>query len=125
MNRFTFNRGVWVDGNSLPEWEWFQGEIFDDYIKRIGYNPSHNFVYGCDPRDSEVPCEIFSNAKEKTFIALLSPFQARAYWVFLPCFPSLMMFIRDYSSYFYNEDFQYRLNGLQKTLDELLERSSI
>lgn len=94
MYKFTFNRGIWEDGNSLADW--LDNEDFFDYLKRIGYatlKTSFGQEFG-----SRV--EIYESSNGGAFYADVSPSGNTSFEVFLPDFPSLMMFIRDHGSAF-------------------------
>jgi hypothetical protein len=113
MNTFTFNRGVWEDGHSLPEW--LDDEEYSNYFVRIGYEAKVSFghEYG-----SQI--EIYeSSDSKKTFLASVSPAGNTCFEVFLPDFPSMMMFIRDHATVF---DAQ-ALNISQQEILALLEKS--
>lgn len=94
MRIFTFNRGTWEDGHSLPEWA--ENESHVDYLARIGYSTvsaSYGTEYG-----GEV--EIFEAHEGNTFYALVTPTGNTSFEVFLPDFPSYMLFIKDYGTPF-------------------------
>jgi len=92
--KFTFNRGTWEDNNPLPEWK--DDENFYDYIERIGFNVS-TITFG-DEGGSQI--EIYESSDGDSFYANVTPSGHTFYNVYLPNFPSLMMFIKDYASAF-------------------------
>lgn len=94
MRKFTFNRGMWEDGNPLPEWK--DEEEFDAYLNRAGYE-AYKTTYG-DAEASQI--EVHAASKNNTFYAEVSPAGDLNYEVCLPDFPSLMMFLKDYSGIF-------------------------
>jgi hypothetical protein len=94
---FTFNRGTWEDGSPLPEWE--DGEDSGSYLKRIGYLSSRT-VFG---HEDSGHIEIFEASDSKTFYASVCPMGDAVYEVFLPDFPSYMIFMRDYGTAFASE----------------------
>jgi hypothetical protein len=96
MSKFTFNRGTWEDGNPLPEWR--DDEEFEEYLSRAGYG-AYKTTYG-DVESSQI--EIYSASENSTFYANVSPAGDLCYEVYLPDFPSLMMFLKDYSGIFSN-----------------------
>ncbi len=113
MNNFTFNRGVWEDGHSLPEW--LDNEEYNDYFERIGYGAEISFGHEFG---SEI--EIYeSSDSKKTFLASVCPTGNTCFQVFLPDFPSVMMFIRDYATAFDTQS----LNISQQEILTLLEKS--
>ena len=112
MTRFTFNRGNWEDGNNLPAWG--ENEEFEDYLKRIGYSGSKLSIG--DEDSSEI--EIFESTDGKTFYSNISPSGSTCFEVFLPDFPSLMMFIKDHGSAFST----HATNGLQQEILSVLEK---
>lgn len=94
MHIFTFNRGTWEDGNPLPEWE--DHEEFDDYLNRAGYQ-TYKTIYG-NPDSGHI--EVYAASKNNRFYANVCPSGDICYEVYLPDFPSLMMFLKDYSPVF-------------------------
>ncbi len=115
MTRFTFNRGVWEDGNALPEWE--DNEEFDAYLRRTGYamaKASFGHEYG-----SQI--EIYESENNTSFYASVAPSGVNCFEVYLPDFPSLMMFIRDHAAGFASEAInlaQQKMLNLQEKLFE-------
>lgn len=109
---FTFNRGSWEDGSPLPEWE--ENEDYVGYRKRIGYSDGKT-SFG-DPHGGNL--EIFESSSGDSFYASICPSGGACYAVYLPDFPSFMMFIRDYAAAFASE----ATNVTQQQIWELLEK---
>jgi hypothetical protein len=112
MYRFTFNRGTWENSNSLPEWG--DNEDFHAYLERIGYVSRSGF-YG-DEHGGNI--EIYESSDADSFYASVCPSGGTVYEVFLPDFPSLMMFIRDHATVFSAES----ANSSQQEILKLLEK---
>ena len=93
---FTFNRGSWEDGSPLSEWEEEDGEDFEDYLIRIGYH-GNKTIFG---HEDNSHFEIHETMDGGSFYCIATPLRSNSYDVFLPDFPSLMMFIRDYGTAF-------------------------
>lgn len=94
MRKFTFTRGQWTDGHSLPEWDGDDGEDHTAYIRRIGYGSP----CGIEAPDMVAPIlEAYAHDTNETFLAFISPDRSSIYEVFLPDFISLMMFLKDYA----------------------------
>lgn len=110
--KFTFNRGNWGDGNSLPDW--VDGEDFDDYLKKIGYSTIKT-TYG-NEHGGEI--EIYESLDGLSFYASVCPSGGNVYEVFLPDFPSYMIFIRDHAVAFSSESSNFH----QKEILGLLEK---
>lgn len=112
MSKFTFNRGTWEDGNPLPEWK--DEEEFDAYLNRAGYR-TYKTTYG-DTESSQI--EVYAASENNTFYANVSPAGDLCYEVYLPDFPSLMIFLKDYSGIFStasaNDSLQQMLSLQQK-----------
>ncbi|MGE8448713.1 MAG: hypothetical protein ACN6O1_21070 [Comamonas sp.] len=88
--KFTFNRGQWIDGNNLLEWQEY--EDLDVHLQRNGYSTvATKFGHNSDEQ-----IEIYESDKNKSFYASVSPTGNSVFEVYLPDFPSLMMFIKDY-----------------------------
>lgn len=95
MRKFTFTRGQWTDGHSLPEWEDDGTEDHSAYVRRIGYS---SMPCGIETPDMTDPVfEAYSHNTDETFLAFISPDRSSIYEVYLPDFISLMMFLKDYA----------------------------
>lgn len=110
---FTFNRGAWEDGSPLPDWE--GDEEFDDYLSRIGFSPFKSF-FGLENGNS---IEIFGSLDGNSFFANVCPLSSSIYDVFLPDFPSLMMFLRDYSGAFNATASDFALQEIRSMVEKL------
>ena len=93
--KFAFNRGSWEDTNPLPDWQ--DDEEFKDYLTRIGFSTTANSFghqYGKQ-------IQIYESATDNgSFYASVCPFDGVVYEVFLPDFPSMMMFLKDHAAAF-------------------------
>lgn len=94
MSRFTYLRGQWTDGHDLPEWA--ENEEFDAYLERIGYSSSKLCV-GSEYGSS---LDIYEAPDGSSFFVSAVPMGGACYEVFLPDFPSLMLFLKDFGSAF-------------------------
>lgn len=94
MSRYTYSKGQWADGNDLPQW--FENEEFSEYLKRIGYL-SPKLSAGSEHGPS---IEIYESSDGSSFYASVSPIGTTCYEVFLPDFPSLMLFLKEFGSAF-------------------------
>lgn len=112
MSGYTYNRGNWSDG--IPLSEWHEDEDSGEYQKRIGYStPTATFGH-----QDAGQIEIFESLSDLSYYAHVTPNGSRVFEVFLPDFPSMMMFIRDYATAFATESSN---TTQQQTLD-LLEK---
>lgn len=115
MNRFSYNRGTWENENPLPEWE--DSEDFSDYIKRVGFNAfktTFGHEYG-----SQI--EIYESSDGESFYASVCPSGNNCYEVYLPDFPSLMMFLKDHATAFSAESSNYNQQEILKLLEKLFQ----
>lgn len=112
MNRFTFRRGQWEDGNELHEWQ--DNEEFDAYLQRIGYTSS-KFAIGSEYTPE---LEIYESSDGCSFYVNVAPSGSTCYEVFLPDFPSLMIFLKDFAPVFSG----IAMNSLQQELSTLHEK---
>ncbi len=94
MSRFTYSQGQWTDGNDLPEWS--DNEEFSEYLARIGYSSS-KLIVGSEHGSC---IEIYEASDSKSFYASVAPSGSTCYEVFLPDFPSLMSFLKDFGQVF-------------------------
>jgi hypothetical protein len=94
MFRFTYTRGEWSDGIALPES--IEDEDFSVYLGRIGYASSKL----CIGSEHESVIEIYESTDRSSFYASVSPLGESCYDVFLPDFPSLMHFLKEFGSVF-------------------------
>jgi hypothetical protein len=113
MSRFTFKRGAWEDGNSLPEWK--DDEDFGAYLERIGHASSKT-MFG---HEDGGHIEIYESSDGRSFYATVCPSGGSVHEVFLPDFPSMMMFVKDYGTPFSAESVNFR----QQESLALLEKS--
>jgi hypothetical protein len=97
----------------LPEWQ--ENEDSGDYQRRIGYVTTPAATFG---HEHAGQIEIFEHTSDKSFYAHVCPNGAQVFEVYLPDFPSMMMFIRDYGTAFATESSN---TTQQQTLD-LLEK---
>jgi hypothetical protein len=112
MSGFTYTRGNWSDGMPLSEWQ--DNENGDDYRRRIGY-PTPTATFG---HQHAGQIEIFESATDLSFYAHVTPNGSQVFEVFLPDFPSMMMFIRDHATAFAAES----ANTTQQQTFDLLEK---
>ena len=114
MTRFTFIRGTWKDGGiDLPEWN--EDEEHQEYLKRIGYD-SYKTTFGNEGDNS---LEIYRSLKGNSFYASICPLtDEKLFEVFLPDFPSLMMFLKNYAGVF----LLLSMNDKQLEIQSILEK---
>jgi hypothetical protein len=115
MSNFTYNRGVWHDGTPLAEWG--DNETQEEYFERLGYQYYPRAASFGHPDGANV--EIFESKDHKTFIATVCPNGNWADQVFLPDFPSFMMFSRDYGTLFSADS----ANELLREISKLQEKT--
>lgn len=113
MSGFTYNRGSWSDGMPLPEWQ--ENEDSGVYQKRIGYSTTPAATFGHEHAGN---IEIFEHSSDQSYYAHVCPNGGTVFEVFLPDFPSFMVFIRDHATAFAAESSN---TTQQQTLD-LLEK---
>jgi hypothetical protein len=94
MYRFTYNRGQWTDSCDLPEWA--DNEEFSAYIRRIGYAISRL----CVGAEHGSCIELYESSNDGSFYASVAPMGSTCYEVFLPDFPSLMLFLKEFGPAF-------------------------
>ena len=112
MSQFTFNRGTWEEGSPIPEWK--DDEEHKEYVSRIGYQPRQsNFGH-----EDSGEVEIYESTHDKSFYANICPLGGSCFDVFLPDFPSLMIFLRDYASVFS----VISVNSVQQQILDILEK---
>lgn len=108
MSVFTFNLGTWTSGHSLAAWE--ENETHTDYLHRLGYstvNASYGTEYGGH-------LEIYEAHDANSFYALVAPTGNSVFEVFIPDFPSYMLFMKDYGSAF-------ATGGSNSTLNDIMD----
>ena len=116
MNYLTFNRGTWEDSYPFPEW--MDDESFNDYLDRIGFNTS-TIDFG-EEFSSQI--EIYESSDGKSFYAAVSlSGDAVSCNVYLPDFPSLMMFIKDYASAFSEQSSHSTMQEMLLILERLFQ----
>lgn len=112
MSGFTYKRGSWEDGMPLPQWE--ENENGDQYLERIGYT-ERTAVFGHEDAGN---IEIYGSRSTTSFYAHVCPMGGQVFEVFLPDFPSMMMFVRDHATAFAAE----ASNTTQQQTLDLLEK---
>lgn len=113
--RFTYKRGNWEDGSNLPEWQ--DNENFEDYLQRIGYS-NVKALFG-NEHGSQI--EIYEASNGGSFYASVSPSGSSVYEVFLPDFPSYMMFVRDHAAAFSAESANFHQQETYQLLEKLFQ----
>lgn len=93
MSKFTYRRGTWEDGHTLPEQR--DDEEFDAYRIRIGYAVSPTRFGHIDANQFELYAH-----DDGSFFSDVSFTHSHCFEVFLPDFPSAMLFIRDHAALF-------------------------
>lgn len=111
--KFTFNRGSWEDSNPLPGWE--ENEEFNDYLKRVGFNTSKN-EFG---HEFGGQIDIYESSDGTRFYASVCSSGSTIFEVFLPDFPSMMMFIKDYAPAFSAESSNFTTHEILNLLEKL------
>lgn len=89
---YTFNRGTWEDSSPLIGHD---EDSYEDYLKRNGFSPSKT-IFGVEYGSW---IELYESGNE-TFLASVTPTGKSVFDVYLPDFPSLMMFLKDYGTAF-------------------------
>lgn len=115
MYRFTYTRGAWSDGMTLPE-------IGDDeqhleYMERVGFNPMHHKL-GVE-HGSEI--QLFESSRDGSYFAVVQPTGNTTYDVLISDFPSLMMFLKDFGAAFGTQDIQSQLQDLNECARKLFQ----
>jgi hypothetical protein len=112
MADFTYDKGEWKEGNSLPEQG--DGEEFSDWLTRCGFKP-YPKNFGNDSASIEL---YQSDNGEAPYLALVAPFGYLITAVFLPDFPSLMMFVRDFTTPFAISEMAEVQNSIETLLNK-------
>ncbi|MDK6079690.1 hypothetical protein [Massilia varians] len=92
--QFTYRRGTWEDGHSLPTWR--DDEDYDVYRTRIGYYSNATRFGHTDANQFT----LYEHKEDGSFLADVSFMNGHCYEVFLPDFPSAMQFIKDHGASF-------------------------
>lgn len=92
--RFTYTRGSWSDGCVLADWS--DDEDFEKYLQRLNFN--HLPMEFGEQDTSQI--QIYESENNEGFLAHVCLNGGRIYEVYLPEFPSLMMFIKDHAAAF-------------------------
>lgn len=110
--RYTYKRGEWFNDCHLLDWE--DGEDFDDYLIRINFKTLPMEFGGEDLSH----IQIYESENRGEFLAHVCLRGDHIYEVYLPDFPSMMMFVRDHAAAFSAES----VNSYQKDLFELMRK---
>lgn len=112
MDKFSYRRGIWEDGHSLPKSE--DDEEYEAYRERVGYF-SKAATFGHDDANQII---LYEHASDGSFFADVSFTNGHCFEVFLPDFPSAMQFIKDHSASFSADE----ANITQQEIFTLLEK---
>ena len=113
MSRYTYSKGQWTDGNDLPQWA--DNEDFSAYLDRIGHSSSKLSV-----GSEHGSCiEIYESSSSSSFYASVAPLGSTCYEVFLPDFPSLMLFLKDFGPIFSALNIESDQSEIIKILEKL------
>ena len=92
MIDFTFENGLWKKGSSLSE-DGYDELDFDDYISKLGYDPLNYTRFGDEFSSNAI---IRKHKDNDSSLAEVTIFFEEYKLVYIPDFPSLMMFVRDF-----------------------------
>ena len=112
MAGYTFANGIWTDGMSIPTWT--EDEAVEQYLERTGFG-ALNSVIGTELGAS---IELHEHKSDGSYFAFVSPVGNNIQEVYIPNFPSLMLFVRDYATGFS----AMALNSSQNQLLEIAEK---
>ena len=113
MSRYTYTKGQWTDGNDLPEWA--DNEDFSEYLDRVGYSPAKL----CVGSEHGSCIDIYESSDLGSFYASVAPLGGTCYEVFLPDFPSLMLFLKDFGPIFSALNIESDQSEILKLLEKL------
>lgn len=109
--QYTYKRGEWSSGSVLLEWA--DGEGFEDYLRRIKFKTTAMSFGG----EGLSQIQIYESEDKPIFLADVT-LTGNVYNVYLPDFPSMMMFVRDHAAAFSAES----VNNYQKEIFELMRK---
>lgn len=109
--QYTYKRGEWSSGSVLLEWA--DGEGFEDYLRRIKFKTTPMKFGG----EEFSQIQIYESEEKPIFMAEVTLI-GNVYNVYLPDFPSMMMFVRDHAAAFSAES----VNEQQKEIFELMRK---
>lgn len=110
--RFTYNRGSWSNECMITDWK--DDEEFEDYLRRINFS---TLPMDFGEEDSS-QIQVYESENGNGFLANVCLSSGSIYEVYLPDFPSLMMFIKDHAAAFSAKS----SNFLQKEMLNILEK---
>lgn len=108
---YTYTRGEWTSGSTLPEW--IGTEEFDDYLRRIKFKTTPMRFGG----DELSQIQVYESEEKPIFMAEVT-LTGNIYNVYLPDFPSMMMFVRDHAAAFSVE----AANSYQQEILQIMQK---
>lgn len=108
---YTYTRGEWSSGSALPEW--IGTEEFDDYLRRIKFKTTPMRFGG----DELSQIQVYESEEKPIFMAEVT-LTGNIYNVYLPDFPSMMMFVRDHAAAFSVET----ANAYQQEILQIMQK---
>lgn len=110
---YTYKDRQWSVSDTLPEVN--EKENFDSWIDHCGFQPGGS-KFGLEgfPR-----VEVYETKGSPRFLACVSPLETTYFYVVIPDFPNLMMFLREYVPVFISADIYSHLDLLVQWMDKL------
>ena len=119
MNQFTYKMGEWspgIDWSGLKDnAEEYKDEDWENYLKLMGFKK--NEVIG---EDYGSCIQIYLHESTNQFLAEID-FSGYGYEVLIADFPSLMMFLRDFSSILSNLQISYLQTEIMEILNKIFQ----
>jgi hypothetical protein len=109
-----FDRGEWKNGSPLPDY--LDDECFDAWRVRTGFNKSFSLS---DNSYYDEMAIIYDNEVTGTYLAEICLDGCNINMVYLPDYPSMMMFIKDYSPAILAIEASSKINDINNILGKL------
>lgn len=114
MVEFTYKRGEWIEGSPLTEMA--EDEDWYDWLSRQGFNRNSSMAFG----ESDSPSlAIYKRTSGDSYLAEICLTSGETSSVFIPDFPSMMMFIRDFSPALSLAEFDCKLEKIGSAISKL------
>ena len=115
LGEYTYKNGIWTDGYNLPQGS-DEAEDFVSWLEAIGYTYVRKF--GSVYFNADMYRVDIYSGKDTTFFAIVTLSDSLSYFVHIVDFPSLMQFIKDYSTSFSTEALR---KEIERLTDSILE----
>ena len=115
-DKFTFDMGVWTEGHPLTLPDDIDGYVA--CLQAIGYGVGDSDIHYYGSQYEGI-LTVYKHESDGTYLLDVEPMQDDFREVYIPNFPSLLMFLKDFAHVFTTKTMQTDLSELRELVDRL------